>query len=178
HDAPETLPHVYTSSGMIQGNVLSQMGSRFMLPVDTTRTMHDEYEEVIIPPARPVPPRATERLIPVFELDDLAKPCFPGYQTLNRIQSIVYPTAYGSNENMLVCAPTGAGKTDVAMLTVLRVLDQHRSSPAKGVPLRSTINRAKFKIIYVAPMKALAAEIVRKLGKRLQWLGISVRELT
>ena len=81
------------------------------------------------------------------------------------------------------------------MLTVLRVLDQHRSG-AKGAPLRSTIDRAKFKIIYVwvqdasfgdsalmstrcrAPMKALAAEIVRKLGKRLQWLGISVRELT
>ncbi|KAI5826558.1 Sec63-domain-containing protein [Schizophyllum commune Tattone D] len=162
---------------MSQGNVLSHTGARFMLPVDTTRAMHEEYEEVIIPPARPVPPRATERLIPVSELDDLAKPCFPGYQTLNRIQSIVYPTAYGSNENMLVCAPTGAGKTDVAMLTVLRVLDQHRSG-AKGAPLRSTIDRAKFKIIYVAPMKALAAEIVRKLGKRLQWLGISVRELT
>ena len=29
-----------------------------------------------------------------------------------------------------------------------------------------------------APMKALAAEIVRKLGKRLQWLSIKVRELT
>lgn len=27
-------------------------------------------------------------------------------------------------------------------------------------------------------MKALAAEIVRKLGKRLKWLGILVRELT
>ena len=27
-------------------------------------------------------------------------------------------------------------------------------------------------------MKALAAEIVRKLGKRLQWLSIKVRELT
>ena len=27
-------------------------------------------------------------------------------------------------------------------------------------------------------MKALAAEIVRKLGKRLQWLSIEVRELT
>ena len=27
-------------------------------------------------------------------------------------------------------------------------------------------------------MKALAAEIVRKLGKRLQWLAIEVRELT
>ncbi len=29
-----------------------------------------------------------------------------------------------------------------------------------------------------APMKALAAEIVRKLGKRLRWLAIEVRELT
>ena len=29
-----------------------------------------------------------------------------------------------------------------------------------------------------APMKALAAEIVRKLGKRLQWLSVKVRELT
>ena len=29
-----------------------------------------------------------------------------------------------------------------------------------------------------APMKALAAEIVRKLGKRLKWLSIKVRELT
>jgi replicative superfamily II helicase len=27
-------------------------------------------------------------------------------------------------------------------------------------------------------MKALAAEIARKLGKRLKWLGILVRELT
>lgn len=27
-------------------------------------------------------------------------------------------------------------------------------------------------------MKALAAEIVRKLGKRLQWLSIQVKELT
>jgi replicative superfamily II helicase len=27
-------------------------------------------------------------------------------------------------------------------------------------------------------MKALASEIVRKLGKRLQWLSIQVRELT
>lgn len=45
-------------------------------------------------------------------------PCFPdygltmnglqAYETLNRVQSIVYPIAYGTNENMLVCAPTGA----------------------------------------------------------------------
>ena len=33
-------------------------------------------------------------------------------------------------------------------------------------------------IIYVAPMKALAAEMVRKFSRQLQCLGISVRELT
>ena len=33
-------------------------------------------------------------------------------------------------------------------------------------------------IVYVAPMKALAAEMVRNFGKRLEPLGISVRELT
>ena len=32
--------------------------------------------------------------------------------------------------------------------------------------------------MYSAPMKALAAEIVRKLGRRLKWLSILVRELT
>ena len=32
--------------------------------------------------------------------------------------------------------------------------------------------------VYVAPMKALAAEIVEKLGSRLAWLKIQVRELT
>ena len=33
-------------------------------------------------------------------------------------------------------------------------------------------------IVYVAPMKALAAEMVRNFGRRLEPLGIAVRELT
>jgi antiviral helicase SLH1 len=41
------------------------------------------------------------------------------------------------------------GKTDVAMLTILRVLDQHRSTIAPGSPVRASINRDGFKIIYV-----------------------------
>ena len=35
-----------------------------------------------------------------------------------------------------------------------------------------------FQIVYVAPMKALAAEMVRNFGGRLEPLGITVRELT
>ncbi|PCH41279.1 Sec63-domain-containing protein [Wolfiporia cocos MD-104 SS10] len=177
-DAPEILPNVYTSSSVAQGNILSHFGTKYTLPLGTVWKDYEEYEEVIVPPAKIARPRATERLIPVSELDTLTKGSFPGYTSLNRIQSIVFPTAYKSNENMLVCAPTGAGKTDVAMLTILRVLAQHCSSTADASLLTSTLKRDEFKIIYVAPMKALASEIVRKLGKRLQWLSISVRELT
>lgn len=79
------------------------------------------YAEVVIPPAKAIPRAETERLVLVNELDALAQGSFPvwflrmsnvtdyvlmdaqGYKSLNRIQSIVYPTAYGSNENMLVC---------------------------------------------------------------------------
>lgn len=37
---------------------------------------------------------------------------------------------------------------------------------------------ASFKIVYVAPLKALAAEVTLKFAKRLSWAGIKVRELT
>lgn len=50
---------------------------------------------------------------------------FKGMKRLNRIQSIVFDTAYNTNENMLICAPTGAGKTNIAMLTVLHEIRQH-----------------------------------------------------
>lgn len=50
---------------------------------------------------------------------------FQGMKRLNRIQSIVFETAYNTNENLLICAPTGAGKTNIAMLAVLHEIRQH-----------------------------------------------------
>ena len=79
------------------------------------------------------------------------KTAFAGYDSLNRLQSRVFGTAYGTNENMLVCAPTGAGKTDVALMAILREIKQHLTG--------GRLDRDQFKIIYVAPMKALAAEV-------------------
>ena len=40
------------------------------------------------------------------------------------------------------------------------------------------IDTSKFKIVYIAPMKALVAEITGNLGNRLKCLGITVKELT
>lgn len=62
------------------------------------------------------------------------------------------------------------------MLAVLRAILQHLP-PGRLRPKPAVLAR-DFKIIYVAPMKALAAEIVRKMSKRLSWLGIVVKELT
>lgn len=82
---------------------------------------------------------------------------------LNRIQSRIYPTAFGSNENLLVCAPTGAGKTNIAMIAVLREVG---ANMRQGV-----IQKHDFKIVYVAPMKALAAEVTATFSRRLSALG-------
>ncbi|KAG2182998.1 hypothetical protein INT44_005979, partial [Umbelopsis vinacea] len=178
-------PHVYQSAK--SGNTLSAFGTRYALPAGTVRDEYKDYEEITIPVSKQAPIRLGEKRIRIGEMDPLCSGAFkvcgiPAYETLNRIQSIVYPIAYGTNENMLVCAPTGAGKTDVAMLTVLRCISQYCDpSPAsvKGVPdVHFQIAKSDFKIVYVAPMKALAAEIVEKMGKRLKFLGVSVREFT
>ena len=55
----------------------------------------------------------------------IARLAFKGTKELNRIQSVVFDTAYNSNQNLLICAPTGAGKTNIAMLAVLHELRQH-----------------------------------------------------
>ena len=47
--------------------------------------------------------------------------CFES-EHLNTVQSIVFETAFNSSENMLICAPTGAGKTNIATLTILQAI--------------------------------------------------------
>lgn len=59
---------------------------------------------------------------------------------LNRIQSIVFDAAYNTNENLLISAPTGAGKTNIAMLTILREIKQNIE---EGV-----IRKDKFKVLF------------------------------
>ncbi|ODN73401.1 hypothetical protein L202_07927 [Cryptococcus amylolentus CBS 6039] len=172
----EVLPHVYTATG--SKSIPLSHGGKFALPEGTRRSYTDIYEEVVIPPANAVPPKIWERPVKVADLPKLARGCFPSYVQLNRMQSIVQPTAMTTNENMLICAPTGAGKTDVAIMAILRVLSQHIIEGSTSHPSGFNIDRNAFKIIYVAPMKALAAEIVAKFSKRLAWLNVRVRELT
>lgn len=77
---------------------------------------------------------------------------FSGMKKLNRIQSVVFDTAYHSNENLLICAPTGAGKTNIAMLTIVHQIKLHIES---GV-----IKKDNFKVCF-DQQHSLEKELVR-----------------
>ncbi|XP_068602904.1 activating signal cointegrator 1 complex subunit 3 [Brachionichthys hirsutus] len=164
-------PNVYDSFAEATKLPAFVGGARMLLPEGIRREDTKMYEEVDIPPNDPMPIGFEEKPVYISELDEMGQLVFKGMKRLNRIQSLVFETAYSTNENLLICAPTGAGKTNIAMLTVLHEIRQHLQPG--GV-----IKKDEFKIIYVAPMKALAAEMTNYFSKRLEPLGISVKELT
>lgn len=114
-------------------------------------------------------------LHPVFSL------AFP-YKLLNPMQSATFPILTETNENVLVCAPTGAGKTDVALLSILKVMRDNFIKHENGFCIIDGLENLK--IVYVAPMKALASEITLKFQNRLKFISsldgksFQVREYT
>jgi len=141
------------------------------LPAGAERKTGIGYEEVFIPAAKKMTAPVDGELVEVSQLEPWAQKAFPGTQKLNRIQSAVFKCAYNSIENMLVCAPTGAGKTNIAMLAFLRLVKTH-------MMVGDVIDKAALKAVYIAPMKALAQEVVAKFSERLAPLGLTVREFT
>ncbi|KAL9107193.1 MAG: hypothetical protein Q9227_007893 [Pyrenula ochraceoflavens] len=170
--------HVYKSHEA--GGILDSSGKKYALPVGHQRIERAKYEEYSIPAAKVGTVAAGEKLVSISDMDGLCQRTFRGYKTLNRMQSLLYQVAYKTGENMLICAPTGAGKTDAAMLTILNAIAKNTVPDPIQEPTATEfmVHNDDFKIVYVAPMKALAAEVTEKMGRRLQWLGIQCRELT
>jgi replicative superfamily II helicase len=157
---------------------------RVELPPKSWRAQKKGYEEVHVPALKARPPAAGEREIPIAELPPWTHAAFKGMQKLNRVQSKLHATALFEAHNMLLCAPTGAGKTNVAMLAILHELGMHMkevaAADASGAP-EYAFDLSAFKIVYVAPMKALVQEVVMNLNQRLgpaTPYGLTVRELS
>ena len=91
------------------------------------------YDEILVPALKPKPFGANEKLRDISELPEWMRPAFEGMKALNRIQSRVCDTALYTSENILMCAPTGAGKTNVAMLTILHEV-RAQSCPLPSKP--------------------------------------------
>ncbi|XP_012272228.1 activating signal cointegrator 1 complex subunit 3 [Orussus abietinus] len=166
----EKFPFVFDSKITAKSSAGFISGQKIMLPDSLERKDSQLCEEIYIPVPQGGLIDIEDKPVKISSLDEVGQMAFQGIESLNRIQSIVFDAAYHTNENLLICAPTGAGKTNVAMLTVVHQLKLHIEN---GVLLRD-----RFKIIYIAPMKALAAEMTANFSKRLSCLGVSVRELT
>ena len=94
-------------------------------------------------------------------------------KSLNRIQSKMFYHAFYTDENMLLCAPTGSGKTNVAMLTILHEMSKYLDENTGKVDLNA------FKVVYIAPMKALVNEVKINFENRLTGAyGINVKEVS
>ena len=164
-------------SGVDLEDLEFSQGSHFMankkcqLPDGSYRKQRKGYEEVHVPALKPKPFDDKEKLVTIDSLPTFAQAAFDGFKSLNRVQSKLCKTCLDSDENVLLCAPTGAGKTNVALLCMLKEIGKHINADG-------SIKLDNFKIIYIAPMKSLVQEMVGNFRKRLANYGIKVSELT
>lgn len=98
---------------------------RCELPKGSNRKQTKSYEVVYVPALKPRPFGKDEKLIDIKALPKWAQKGFEGFKSLNRIQSQIAPSALHEDENLLICAPTGAGKTNVAVMCILREMSKH-----------------------------------------------------
>ena len=159
-------------------NLIFDQGNHLMtnpnvkLPQGSTKRTFKGYEEIHVPAPKKHKDSGERAEMPASELPDWSRPGFGSSEKLNRIQTKCFPSAFEDDGNMLICAPTGSGKTNVAMLAMLREIGKHRN------PVTGEIRLDEFKIVYIAPLKALVQEQVGNFGKRLEAYGIRVSELT
>ena len=82
----------------------------------------------------------------------------------NAIQSKCFPTAYKSDDNLVVSAPTGGGKTAILELAICRLISGFKSD--------------QYKIVYMAPTKSLCSERQRDWQAKFAALDLRCAELT
>ncbi|KAG8628336.1 hypothetical protein KVT40_004209 [Elsinoe batatas] len=97
------------------------------------------------------------------ELPDRFKAIFP-YEFFNAVQSRCFTTLYQSDENFVLSAPTGSGKTVAFELAICRLTSQQPD--------------LDFKVVYMAPTKALCTERTRDWQRKFSSLRINVEEVT
>ncbi|KAK7038046.1 ATP-dependent DNA helicase MER3 [Favolaschia claudopus] len=105
------------------------------------------------------------RLRPVSELPDVYRGIFK-FGVFNAVQSSCFDTVANGDENMVISAPTGSGKTVLFELAIIRML---RLAKESGQAV---------KCVYMAPTKALCSERQRDWSAKFDPLGIKCCELT
>ncbi|KAI7865296.1 Sec63 Brl domain-containing protein [Spinellus fusiger] len=101
-------------------------------------------------------------LCPTSEIPNPFDSLFP-FSLFNAIQSACLGSIFYENNNMVISAPTGSGKTVLMELAMIRVLLQ---------------SDTQIKVIYMAPTKSLCTEKANSWEKKFLPLGITCKEFT
>ena len=102
-------------------------------------------------------------LVSLDEMPDRLRAVFR-HPLFNAIQSKCFPTAYKSDDNLVVSAPTGGGKTAILEMAVCRLIHGFETN--------------QFKIVYMAPTKSLCSERQRDWQKKFVAFDLKCAELT
>lgn len=104
------------------------------------------------------------QLVAADRLPDRFRAVFP-YPLFNAVQSRCFESVYNTASNIVVSAPTGAGKTVILELAICGLF--------KDLGQGGT-----YKVIYLAPTKALCTERRKDWEKKFRTLGLTCTELT
>lgn len=96
-----------------------------------------------IPLGHPPPVVQGITLVPVTRLPDRLWKVF-NFELFNAIQSATFDAVYESNDNIVVSAPTGSGKTTIMELAICKLF--------------TSTEQGTYKVVYQAPTKALCSE--------------------
>ncbi|VDK53455.1 unnamed protein product, partial [Anisakis simplex] len=119
----EHYPYVFDAALSGEQTDLTLNGLKFALPSGSKRISHHTYDEVNVPPSDTTSIQDV-RHVYVKDMDELGQIGFKGYEKLNVIQSLVFEQAYKTKENLLICAPTGAGSLFIGYIGIHKRLSE------------------------------------------------------
>ena len=103
------------------------------------------------------------QLVSLHEMSDRFRSIFP-FPLFNAIQSKCFQTVFNTDDNLVLSAPTGSGKTAVLEIAICRLVTRFHDN--------------QFKIVYMAPTKSLCSERQRDWHLKFNVLSLRCAELT
>jgi len=102
----------------------------------------------------------------INEIPNPFRSVFSNFPYFNIVQSKVFDEVMYTDRPLVVCAPTGSGKTVIFELAIIRLL------------MNSGQGTSKAKVVYMAPMKALCSERFTDWSTKFEPFGLRCKEVT